>query len=221
LAWIEENSRLQYPRQRCEKSAPIVNICPNPARWHEIYERLLSASAERDLEKPPKALILNGWAATNDVEKAERWAETANWAERHGLTDLVTVQPQDWYAVEEPSSYEVGPLGGPLYLQWRSESAAKPSNDAVKTALDKLSGNWAAITPELAPFTRPSAFTGTKMRRLLVTVLKGAPPPPWGHWDSLPNDQSRREFTDLRKRVNRAIAPLEIDHIDFEFDRTS
>lgn len=82
-----------------------MNICPNPGRWHEIYERLLSACAERNLTKPPLPLILNGWVGTNDVEKAERWAETVDWAERHGLADLVTVQPQDWYTVEKPSSY--------------------------------------------------------------------------------------------------------------------
>lgn len=187
-----------------------MNICPNPGRWHEIYERLLSASAERDLEKPPKALILNGWAATNDFEKAGRWAETVKWAERHGFADLVTVQPKEWYTVEEPSSH---PLG-----QWRSEPAAKPANDAANAALNKLSANWAMISPELAAFTKPSRFTGTKMRRLLVTVLQGAPSPPWGRWDRLANDQSRRQFTELRKRVNLLIAPLEIDHIDFEFE---
>lgn len=198
-----------------------MNICPNPARWHEIYERLLSASAERDLEKPPIALILNGWAATNDVEKARRWAKTVKWAERHGLADLVTVQPKEWYMVEEPSSYLIGPLGGPMYLQWRSEPAAKPANDAANDALNKLSANWAMISPELAAFTKPSRFTGTKMRRLLVTVLQGAPSPPWGRWDRLANDQSRREFTELRKRVNLTIAPLEIDHIDFELEASS
>jgi hypothetical protein len=82
----------------------LVNVCPNPPRWHAIHERLLAASADRKLPRPPKPLILNGWAATNDVEKATRWAETVSWAERYGLADVVEVKTEDWYWVERPSS---------------------------------------------------------------------------------------------------------------------
>jgi len=91
----------------------MVNICPNPRRWHEIHERLLVVCAERNIAQlPPKPLILNGWAYTNDLEKSDRWAETVNWAKKHGLADMVSVDQPDWYAVEEPSSHAVDPLGG-------------------------------------------------------------------------------------------------------------
>lgn len=89
----------------------MVNICPNPRRWHAIHERLLVLCAERKITPlPPKPLILNGWAYTNDVEKADRWTETVDWAKRHGLIDLVAVEPEDWYSVEQPSSGPVEPI---------------------------------------------------------------------------------------------------------------
>jgi len=199
----------------------MVNICPNPRYWHEIYECLLAVCAERKLSRlPPKPLILGGWWATNDLEKARRWAETVNWAEKHGLADLVVVGPPDWYAVEEPSSHTVGPLGGPMYLPWRLDPVAKPSEQSVRAAFDALLENWATIAGELARFTQPSRFTGAKMRRLVVSVSQSAASPPWGQWDRLANDESRRAFTELRRKVNATISPLEIDHIDFELEPT-
>jgi hypothetical protein len=58
------------------------------------------------------------------------------------------------------------------------------------------------------------------MRRLVVSVSQSAPSPPWGDWNRLANNESRRAFTELRRKVNTAIAPLEIDHIDFEIKPT-
>ena len=196
-----------------------MNICPNPRRWHEIDERLLGVCAERKITRlPPKPLILNGWVSTNDLEKAHRWAETVNWAEKHGLADLVAVDPPDWYAVEKPSSCPIGPLGGPMYLPWRFDSVARPSEQSVRAAFEALLNNWVSIAGELALFTQPSRFTGAKMRRLVVSVSQSAASPPWGQWNRLANDESRRAFTELRRKVNTTIAPLEIDHIDFELE---
>lgn len=195
----------------------MVNICPNPRCWHEIHERLLALCAERKITRlPPKPLILNGWVATNDLEKAHRWAETVNWAEEHGLADLVTVDPPDWYAVEEPSSYPIGSLGGPMYLPWRFDPVARPSEQSVRAAFDALLKNWIMIAGELSLFTKPLRFTGAKMRRLVVSVSQSAASPPWGQWGRLANDESRRSFTELRRKVNATIAPLVIDHIDFQ-----
>jgi hypothetical protein len=68
-----------------------MNICPIPRRWHEIHQQLLTVSAERNVASPPRPLILNGWVFSNDIEKANRWTETVNWAKQHDLVDLVTL----------------------------------------------------------------------------------------------------------------------------------
>jgi hypothetical protein len=195
----------------------VTNICPNPTRWNAIYQRLLEMARQRKIvPAPPIPLILNGWASTNDVDKSERWAQTVRWAEQNGVIDLVSVEQQDWYAVENPSSYEIGPLGGPMHLPWRFDPAERPAGDAAQDALSRLTENWPGIAGEIAQFTRPVCLAGAKMRRLLVCVAPSAPNPPWGTWDKLAEDESRRRFSDLRRKVNAVIAPLEVDHIDFE-----
>jgi len=196
-----------------------VDICPKPLRWKAIYERLLSACEGNAIaSRPPVPLILSGWSYTNDAEKAERWKATKAWAEQNALSELITVPPEDWYSVEKPSSYPIGPLGRPTYLPWRFEPAPKPSADDVKAAFVRLIDKWAKIAGALSEYTRPSRITGRKRRRLLVTRLPSAPPPPWGDWGKLGGGDPRRRFTELRQAVNAAVAPLEIDHIDFEIE---
>lgn len=194
----------------------MVNICPKPFRWHEIYERLRKGCSERDTSPPPTPLILNGWVYSNDVEKADRWAKTVEWAKQNGLVDLIQLEPQDWYVVEQPSTYQLGPLGGPTHLPWHFEPAEKPSDEAAEAALARLLENWPRIAGEVARHTKPTRITGEKLRRLVVAVALSAPPPPWGDWDRLAEDESRRAFTELRRAVNSTVAPLEIDHIEFE-----
>jgi hypothetical protein len=198
----------------------MVNICPQPGRWNEIYTCLLAVCDEREITWPPPVpLILAGWWASNDFEKADRWTATVHWAEKHGVADLVAVGPQDWYAVRAPSSHVGDPFGRPVYL--RSDPVSKPSEQSVQAAFDALLVNWATVAGEIAIFTKPLRFTGAKMRRLVVAVSRSAASPPWGQWDKLANDASRRAFTDLRRKVNATIAPLAIDHIDFEIDPTT
>jgi hypothetical protein len=48
-------------------------------------------------------LILAGWAYSNDVEKRDRWQETLDWADRHGVADFVNVSPKNMYSVNELS----------------------------------------------------------------------------------------------------------------------
>jgi hypothetical protein len=92
-----------------------MNICPKPERWQEVYETLTARYSEQAISKaPPKPLILAGWACSNDVEKADRWRETVLWAEQNGFSELTKIDSDDWYSVEQPSSYEIGPLGGPM-----------------------------------------------------------------------------------------------------------
>ncbi len=199
-----------------------MKICPKPHRWHDIYEELRQVCSERRIESlPPVPFILNGWIATNDVEKAERWAATVQWATEHGVANLVQFAADDWYAVEKPSSHLVGPEGGPMLLPWRFEPAEKPSDEAAHAALALLVEQWPRIAGELAPHTKPVAITGEKMRRLVVAVSGTSPRPPWGNWDRLAEDESRRAFTQFRRAINSVVAPLEIDHIDFHTGRAA
>jgi hypothetical protein len=82
--------------------------------------------------------------------------------------------------------------------------------------LETLISDWENIVgPELARVSSPVAFTGAKARRLLVQV-DGAGRPPWGGWSCLSNvEEERRAFTRFRASINAAIAPHEVDHIDF------
>jgi hypothetical protein len=196
----------------------MVNICPNPRRWHEIYERLRVVCRDRKLPLPPMPLILNGWAYSNDVQKAATWDATVRWAAENDVSDLLLVDSGDWYCVEKPSVYEIGPLGGPMYLPWRLEPSTRPGREATENAIQLLKRNWATVADEIAQYTKPLRFTGRKMRRLLVSVACDAPLPPWGDWTQRANDESRGAFTSFRKSVNQAIAPLEVDHIEFEIN---
>jgi hypothetical protein len=95
----------------------MKRICPNPMPWHEAFKRLTSyAQSHRCTpSSPPKPLILAGWAYSNDVQKMERWEETLEWADNNGCANLVAEIPeQDFYLVDIPTCYAVGPMGGPM-----------------------------------------------------------------------------------------------------------
>ena len=127
-----------------------MDICPKPLRWHAIYKSQLDACEKEAIaSKPPVPLILNGWVYSNDVEKAERWNATKDWAERNRISELVTFPPEDWYSVEETSSCAIGPLGSPVYFPWRFEPASRPSVAEVRAALTRLTDNWAQIAGDL------------------------------------------------------------------------
>lgn len=162
-------------------------------------------------------LILNGWVYSNDVEKAERWSRTIRWTESNGYSSLIPqLADQDKYLVKDLSSYEVGPMGGPMCLPWDFEKKEKPADESVGHALGTLRQKWVEVAgAELAKITEPIGFTGAKRRRLLVHA-DGCAKPPWGEWHGLSPDDRHRAFTMLRQAVNDAIAPLMVDHIDFD-----
>lgn len=197
----------------------MVSICPNPKKWNVLFKQL-SEHANTHVcipSRPPAPLILAGWAYSNDVEKMLRWRETVDWAEANGCTDILeTILDNDFYTVDEPSDYQIGPLGGPCYRPWDFEAKLRPSPNEIVQHFEYLSAHWANIIESgLAAITRPWAFTGKKARRLVVQA-ESAAVPPWGDWTSLsPDEQKRRAFTRFRSAVNTAIAPHEVDHIDF------
>jgi hypothetical protein len=97
-----------------------IVICPKPDTWVELHRRLQAAAkASPSIPPPPVPLILAGWIYSNDVEKRKRWQETLAWADRHGLGTLLSDIPDDLMdVVSDPSDDRIGPLGGPMKLDW-------------------------------------------------------------------------------------------------------
>jgi hypothetical protein len=200
----------------------MKRICPKPMLWHEAFERVINYAQSHSCTppSPPKPLILGGWAYSNDIEKLQRWQETVAWSAKNECAELVSGIPDhDFYFVEEPTSYAVGPFGGPMYRPWDFETKARPPSEHIAAYMDTLRSRWSEIVGvELAGITRPLAFTGEKARRLLV-LADGTVTPPWGGWLHLSEEESaRRTFTRFRTDVNNAIAPHEVDHIDFAIE---
>jgi len=200
----------------------MKRICPNPMPWHEVFECLTEYAQSHSCmpPTPPTPLILAGWAYSNDVEKMQRWEETVTWAERNGCSDLVSDIPdRDFYFVENPTDYRVGPMGGPMYRAWDYEAKNRPTSEQITELINTLKSCWPEIVgSEIGKITRPIAFTGEKARRLLV-FADAAFTPPWGGWSYLSKKETeRRTFTHFRAAINKVIAPHEVDHIDFTTD---
>jgi hypothetical protein len=193
-------------------------VCPQPVSWAKVQSELTQAweKSGRDGPPPPIPLILNGWIYSNDLEKARRWQETLTWARARDLERVVEVREQDGYYVEEFTTYEVGPFGGPMYLPWNFEAKPTPAAGSVQTAMTILLRDWPTIVGRvLGGMTEPLRVTGKKKRRLVVKA-DAEQAPPWGGWNHLGSGEERRTFTRLRSAINQAIAPLGVDHIDFE-----
>jgi len=200
----------------------MKRICPNPIPWNEAYKRLMDFARAHDCAPlmPPKPLILAGWVYSNDMENKNRWDETIKWAYSNNYQVLVeNIPDNEFYSVEKPTSYTVGPLGGPMYRPWDYETKDRPSTERLEKSLETLVSQWPKIAGKgLARITRPVSFTGRKVRRLLVQV-DSASNPPWGGWAHLSQDETERcTFTEFRASVNKAISPHEVDHIDFVAD---
>ena len=92
-----------------------------------------------------------------------------------------------------------------------------PDPAIVAIGLEILKDRWPQIAgPELAAMTRPLGFTGRRKRKLLVWADTKTTPP-WGSWTKLSiRLPERRKFTIFRNAVNAAIAPMQVDHIEFK-----
>ncbi len=196
-----------------------MRICPQPPIWNEIHKRLEAYAHQRDCipSRPPIPLILNAWVYSNDLEKLCRWENTVDWAARNGCSELLLAIPEEeFYCAVSPTSYVVGPMGGPMYRAWDVQPRTRPQHELLARLLKKLKEGWADIAGEdLAKITLPLGFSGTKARRLIVQAEASAIPP-WGTWTELSSDPAKRRlFTRLRAAINAAISPHEVDHIDF------
>jgi len=163
----------------------VRRVCPNPIPWNQVFERLASYAENCPCvsTSPPAPLILAGWAYSNDHEKMGRWEETVAWANVNGCAEIVDGIPDsDFYFVDNPSTYTIGPLGGAMYRPWYFEAKFLPSSDDLNWLLEILISTWTEIVgEELARATRSLAFSGKKVRRLLVYADANVRPM-WGDW---------------------------------------
>jgi hypothetical protein len=197
----------------------MIRVCPNPALWYKIFQNLEQYARAHNCnpQDPPRALVLSSWNYSNDLERKTRWEETLQWASTNNCLDMVEgISDSEFYEVEELTTYQVGPMGDPLYRPWNYEKKNLLSQNDTESYLKYLISNWESIVgKELSRVTKPYVFTGEKARRLLV-YCEESYNPPWGAWSHLSNIESeRRSFTAFRKAVNKAISPHEVDHIDF------
>ena len=73
-------------------------ICPEPHIWLKRHKAMMRIAQSNGLPDPPKALVLAGWAHSEDWEKKLRWEETINWCKEHGCTELTEdIGDEDWY----------------------------------------------------------------------------------------------------------------------------
>jgi hypothetical protein len=192
-------------------------VCPQPGTWHKIHTALREAweQAGSKGSAPPTPLILNGWMFSDDRGKKVRWDQTLAWAKSQELEFLIpALTPDMAYRVDEIREFvRLDPIG-----RLNEEPREVPDNEAVGAAMDILRRDWKKIAGDsLAAATAPVRISGLKKRRLLV-LADYSTTPPWGSWTSLVSvGQKRREnFTRLRVAINTAIAPLYVDHVDFE-----
>ena len=193
----------------------MIRVCPNPVPWNEVFGRLTEYARTHRCSppSPPVPLILGGWWATNDFEKIRRWEETVAWAISNGCAHLVDISSDHFYCVDEPSS-DTGEL---VFGEQYHEPKPKPQRHQIAKYLQTLITRWEEIVgSELARVSTPVALTGAKARRLIVRA-DGTVRPPWGSWHFLTRreEAKRRAFTRFRASINAAIAPHEVDHIDF------
>lgn len=193
-----------------------------PFNWADLYGRLLrhwEDLGDSAIPGPPVPLILAGAAFSSAREIRARWAELLDWAEKHGFMEVLLVHyepPEGKDYAEQAAGVSVDGRGWwPDTTYWNSEPRVRPTAEQVAVAFATLLSRWHKIAGEaLAAHTRPVSFTGKKKRRLVVQV-NGAYVPEWGSWDSC--ELAPVAFRRLRLAVNAAIAPLEVDHIDFKF----
>lgn len=198
----------------------MVRVCPQSTAWHQVHKRLV-AYARHTLcrpAEPPAPLILNGWVFSNDVERIQRCQEMVEWATRNGCAELVAnVEAKDFYVVTEPTSYDVGPHGGPTHLRWNHDAKERPSADDLRKSLETLKARWTEVAgTELAAATAPVEFSGEKARCLIVSADPGVTPPWGGCFELSPIEAKRRTFTRLRSGINETVAPHEVDHVVFD-----
>ena len=81
-------------------------ICPQPMKWQMLWEKIPDRRRGPTDQKLRVPLILGGWWASSDSDKAERIEEHIRWAYEHDSLDSVDtflrdLPEEDWYHTGE------------------------------------------------------------------------------------------------------------------------
>ena len=195
-----------------------MRICPVPRTWHSLHQSLMEHARTHSCEprEPPWPLVLSGWSYSNDVEKAQRWEATLDWAIRNGCEGLLADLPDTEFYVSRPLEARDAYVRDTHGRPHRIDHQLRPSVLMEAAWLEVLRERWLEIAVHNgAPGTYPLAFTGEGFRTLMVQADPSLRPL-WGTWTKIdPDRPSKRVFRFFRAAVNRAIAPHEVDHIEF------
>lgn len=79
-------------------------ICPEPGKWHELWEMLPDKKRVGHGWQPPLPLILGAWNYASGIEKMLRLREHIEYAVKKRILDLVdrflrSLKDDDWYSV--------------------------------------------------------------------------------------------------------------------------
>jgi hypothetical protein len=77
-------------------------VCPQPMRWHELWELLPDRRRVGVGWEPPLPLVLGAWWNSTDEDKRARLAEHIRWAEAHRALEgadksLRGLSETDWH----------------------------------------------------------------------------------------------------------------------------
>lgn len=188
-------------------------VSPQPNTWYKTWLDLKTKWEHDKLTcpPPPVALVLSGWTMSNDYDKQERWRQTLKWADSNNLRHFIPeLKDEEKYFVEELSSWR--PFEDDDFVIHPEKY--KPTKEEIRSAIEKIQKNWVTyLGKEFAEKTKPLKLTGDKSRRLVVKVDINYQPP-WGTWTRI-SDNQKTLFSKFRQQINKDIAPVEIDHIDF------
>lgn len=62
-------------------------VCPQPMRWHELWELLPGRRRVGAGWEPPLPLVLGAWWHTSNADKRQRLGEHIRWAQAHRALD--------------------------------------------------------------------------------------------------------------------------------------
>jgi hypothetical protein len=199
---------------------PLSTPVPSPEDWARLHALMLHLWREREdpeIPKPPVPLILAGAAFSSARDIRRRWGDFICWANENALAELflgaLPPAPTEDFAERLAGVSEEGRGWWPSFGEQYHEPKKRPSKESAAAALRRLIEGWPQVAGhEIAPYTRPVCFRGSKLRRLVVFADVDSLPP-WGSWSYIRFNPL--SFTNFRKSVNVAIAPLEVDVIDF------
>jgi hypothetical protein len=92
--------------QALEEAKKNHRVCPQPGKWHELYELLPNKVRKGGCRGPALPLILAAWSATPKLSKIVRFHEHLAWATEHGALDAVyefmqNLEEEEWFHFDE------------------------------------------------------------------------------------------------------------------------